>query len=624
VATRRKSFLLALLLAVAACGGSETASDPQVVTSEVGSIDRVASVPESLPAETAEVAEPESATDDDPGLPDAAEVRRLDSIVKSVNLASAQASPNWATNKFDPENVDSCVIDNASVLAVFESVGVALEVSEFSHSRAGSWGDESYQCSFTGSDDSTVSIRISLDGPDDIEQYLDSDDRADRRDEYTVYPDDVVPVMVHRFGFFDDSDQGFVVWVDNDTSVSISGPLVSPETARLAMERLLQAILDAYPAVAASPVAPVPQIDSSAIIAAFPAFADDVGERGECRLIGGDGTRAFLDLYDPGAPVENVLENWFGNSALCFVGPLIVEAKLSPYDSQEEWLTSYDTFTRDTAETRGTERPDFTATAPGLPDEVVFTRGGEVGVFSDEFIVTFSFGSTGPPLPDMLDALAAGYFDVVEHITSPETTSPYRLGETSNLEPSQANDQRRVEFHVITDVGWEYDVAVTFERPMVSLSKDITQSPPGQAALTALVTPPLIEFNGTIDGRTAPDILPNTRPAVFYDLQEPVNGPGGACDGREGQLRCPAPLTTAIDPEPLSYSADGWLEDEVDRLIAEVNDSDPVLFFMELQGPAFDLGKCSVRIFSDGTVDNGDPYTSGTARSCTVGPVGTG
>ena len=186
--------------------------------------------------------------------------------------------------------------------------------------------------------------------------------------------------------------------------------------------------------------------------------------------------------------------------------------------------------------------------------------------------------------------------------------------------------EKTFEFHVVTADGWEYDIAVTFPDPTLVLSKDITTSPPGKAELVSTMNSPRLMWVGTLQGRTAPDPLPQTRIAEFFDLgaaaglDSDVGGLSSeGCTLYGDYLRCFPPYTTESDFPPPEIGVDaGWSEVTVDAIIASVNGSYPSILVMDLEGMG---GSCTVRLFADGSVDNVDPYTQAGSKVCEVSAI---
>lgn len=61
-------------------------------------------------------------------------------------------------------------------------------------------------------------------------------------------------------------------------------------------------------------------------------------------------------------------------------------------------------------------------------------------------------------------------------------------------------------FHYVSPDGWEYDITMTIPAQPISVTADVTQSPPGKAQLAATATDFEYEFTGTVEGRDAPDL----------------------------------------------------------------------------------------------------------------------
>ena len=61
-----------------------------------------------------------------------------------------------------------------------------------------------------------------------------------------------------------------------------------------------------------------------------------------------------------------------------------------------------------------------------------------------------------------------------------------------------------VRFHLTTNAGWEYDVAVSIPAMPVSASVDISTSPPGKAVLLTVVQPATFSAVGTLQGAMHP------------------------------------------------------------------------------------------------------------------------
>jgi len=185
--------------------------------------------------------------------------------------------------------------------------------------------------------------------------------------------------------------------------------------------------------------------------------------------------------------------------------------------------------------------------------------------------------------------------------------------------------QYQREFHLVTQEGWEYDVQLAWDFD-ASFGKDISTSPPGLALWTANVTAnSQVTYQGTLAGRTAPDMELRSVPGEF-DFSDRRLESAGPCGMQSSMLGLADVGATYPDDTVLTcdFESGNWIsreenqEGHIDEALAALNGQSPPAFVALLRWNDHTGIGCAVVLPADPTVPVYEGGPTGPGPECDI------